>query len=299
MEKYVVFHIEGGLGKNVAATAVLPAIKKKYKDRKLVVLASWPEIFLNNPHIHRIYRLGASPYFWDDYINKSDTIFLRREPYFETGHIMQKDSLIKTWHDMYGMEYTGKERPEIHMNMMQQGFQQQWRREKPILLLHTNGGPMGEGNQPIYSWSRDIPYNLAVEIVNKFGGQYHIIQVCKDPNQAIQHPSVEAIHRPMSNYELFSLLLVSAKRVLIDSCLQHAAAAFNLPSTVLWIGTKKQVFGYDLHNNITANKPKDFTKLPDSVYFDFQLGGLFHECPYMSPDEIFDVRKVLDEIEKF
>jgi ribosomal protein L4 len=37
----------------------------------------------------------------------------------------------------------------------------------------------------------------------------------------------------MSNYELFALLVASKKRVLIDSCLQHAAAAYKLASTVL------------------------------------------------------------------
>jgi hypothetical protein len=49
----------------------------------------------------------------------------------------------------------------------------------------------------------------------------------------------------MPNMELFSLLLVSQKRVLIDSCLQHAAAAaaLGLSSVVLWVGTSPKVFG--------------------------------------------------------
>jgi hypothetical protein len=34
--------------------------------------------------------------------------------------------------------------------------------------------------------------------------------------------------------ELFGLVAASEKRFLIDSCLQHAAAALNLPSTVFW-----------------------------------------------------------------
>ena len=54
----------------------------------------------------------------------------------------------------------------------------------------------------------------------------------------------------MSNFELFSLVRASAKRVLIDSCLQHAAAAYKLPSTVLWIGTHPEMFGYSMHTNM-------------------------------------------------
>ena len=47
MEKYIVWHIEGGLGKNVAATALLPSLAKKYKDRKIIIVASYPEVFLS------------------------------------------------------------------------------------------------------------------------------------------------------------------------------------------------------------------------------------------------------------
>jgi hypothetical protein len=54
--------------------------------------------------------------------------------------------------------------------------------------------------------------------------------------------------------ELFSMLTVSSKRFLIDSSLQHAAVAINLPSVVFWVGTSPQVFGYDMHTNIVAKQ---------------------------------------------
>ena len=38
--KFLVWHIEGGLGKNIAATALIPAIAKKYRSRRLVIVAS-------------------------------------------------------------------------------------------------------------------------------------------------------------------------------------------------------------------------------------------------------------------
>ena len=43
-EKYLVFHVEGGLGKNVASTAVVTHLKKKYNDRKIIVVCSYPEV---------------------------------------------------------------------------------------------------------------------------------------------------------------------------------------------------------------------------------------------------------------
>jgi ADP-heptose:LPS heptosyltransferase len=62
-DKYLVWHIEGGLGKNIAATSLISSIKKKYPDRKLIMVASYPEIFLNFPDIERVYPVGNTPYF--------------------------------------------------------------------------------------------------------------------------------------------------------------------------------------------------------------------------------------------
>jgi ADP-heptose:LPS heptosyltransferase len=299
MDKFVIFHVEGGLGKNVASTAILKNIYKKYPDRKLIVVCSFPEIFLNNPYIHRVYRLGVSPYFWDDYINGKDTIVLRREPYFESSHMMQQSPLVETWHKMYELPFTRKDDlPELYLNMTQNEMHKQWQRSRPIMLLHTNGGPIMDG-QPIYSWTRDMPKNVIEALVQQFGQQYHIIQICKHESQSVNHPAVETITRQMSNTELFTLLKVTAKRVLIDSCLQHAAAAFNLPSVVLWIGTHPKMFGYDIHKNIEAKPPIGNTKRIDSLYFDYALDGQFHECPYNSQDEMFDVTQIINEVNKF
>jgi hypothetical protein len=57
-EKYIVWHIEGGLGKNVAATALLSSLQETYSDRKIVVVASYPEVFLNHPAAYRVYKMG-------------------------------------------------------------------------------------------------------------------------------------------------------------------------------------------------------------------------------------------------
>jgi hypothetical protein len=105
MEKYIVWHIEGGLGKNVAATALLPSLAKKYSDRKIVVVASYPEIFLNHPDAFRVYRVGLTPYFYEDYILGKDTLVFRHEPYFQTGHILKQKHLVENWCELLGIKY--------------------------------------------------------------------------------------------------------------------------------------------------------------------------------------------------
>ena len=93
--KFLVWHIEGGLGKNIAATALLPDIAKQYKTRKIVVVASYPEVFLNHPDVHRVYRVGMTAYFYEDYILNKDTLVFRHEPYFQTGHILKQKHLVE------------------------------------------------------------------------------------------------------------------------------------------------------------------------------------------------------------
>ena len=105
---------------------------------------------------------------------------------------------------------------------------------------------------------------------------------------------MEAFFESMSNMELFSLLAYSQKRILIDSCLQHASAAMGLQSTVLWVGTSPIVFGYNLHNNIIATLPTT-VKLPDSYLFDYNFNGTVHECP-MFDTNIFEINEIIESL---
>ena len=291
MEKYSIFHLEGGLGKHVAATAVAKAIKNNHPDRKLIIICAYPEIFLNLEFVDRVYRIGNTPYFYKDYIDNKDSLIFKHEPYFTTEHIHKTMQLIPNWIKLYGMQYNG-ETPELRFNIRQEQWaNRKWARERPVLLLHTNGGPLAQ--QPyIYSWTRDIPFNVSQELVNYYKNDYHIIQICRDEAQVIEGVN-EAHFENMTNMELLYSLKVSSKRIFLDSCLQHGAAALGLPSTVLWLGTSPNIFGYGIHNNIQG-KIEDNVKLPDSYLFDYNFEGQLHECPIMDLTNVFDVRQIIE-----
>lgn len=286
--KFLVWHIEGGLGKNIAATALLPDIAKQYKTRKIVVVASYPEVFLNHPDVHRVYRVGMTAYFYEDYILNKDTLVFRHEPYFQTGHILKQKHLVQNWAELLGVSYK-KQLPNLHLNMMQKRLPNIWQRQKPILLIQTNGG-LFQGQALDYAWTRDMPIELANYIVEKIGKDYHVIQITRENSPQI--PGVEVVNYPMSNMELFGLVAASERRFLIDSCLQHAAAALNLPSTVFWVGTSPKNFGYEMHTNIESLPPKGNTKLIDAYLFDYSFDGQLHECPYQDLSEMFDMNAI-------
>lgn len=284
-EKYFIWHIQGGLGKNIAATALCKDIKDSYPDRKLIMVVSYPEIFLNNPYIDRVYNLGQAPYFYQDYIENKDVIISRHEPYNQTGHITKTKHLIENWCDLLNIKYT-EQQPAIFVNFVQRQLIGIWKRPRPTMVIQTGGGPV-QGQKYSYSWTRDMPEDVARTIVNKFKDQYHIFQITRPDGYYLE--GVERIDQPVSNLELFAILVDAQKRVLIDSCLQHAAAAFKLPATVFWIGTSPTVFGYKLHNNIVASIPKKANQLIGSYLFDYQFENNIHECPYMELKDMFDL----------
>jgi hypothetical protein len=290
-DKYVVWHIEGGLGKNIAATALIEDVNKRYPDRKLIMVVSYPEIFLNNPHIHRVYRVGMTSYFYDDYIKGKDTIIFRHEPYFQSDHIMKKKHLIHNWCDLMDVKYT-EQLPKFYPNAVQKNLVHQFMREKPILLIQTNGGALN--STAPYSWTRDMPFYVALAVAERYANTHHIIQITR-PNTPLI-PGAEQFFQQMTNFEQFSMLAASDKRILIDSSLQHAAAGMGLKSTVLWIGTSPINFGYKVHNNIVANPPKGSNKLIDSYIFDYSFDGPAHECPYSDVKEMFSVNEILRSI---
>ncbi len=294
-EKYLIWHVQGGLGKNVAATSLVSHLRTKYIDRKIIIVASWPEVWMNHPMVDRLFHLGNTPHFYDDYIHNKDSIVFKHEAYNQTAHLNHSQHLIHNWCDLMDLEYEDNEKfhPKVILNYAQQQLTQRWIRQKPTMVLHTNGGPMEQKFS--YNWSRDLPPELSQEIVNAFADRFHIFHVCRKDSSILQ--GVERIDEPMGNIELFSILATSTSRVLIDSCLQHAAVAFQLPSTVLWIGTSPKVFGYDFHNNVLAKNPVVANQRLNSYMFDYDFSSNLHECPYTTFTEIFEPQIVIRNIE--
>jgi|TARA_R100000152_G_C6778707_1_gene209580 hypothetical protein len=291
-----IFHIEGGIGKNVAATAVVSAYKKANPKRKIIVVSAWPEVWIKNPDIARFYAIGNTPYFYQDVIRGKDVEVFPQDPYKTTDHITKKGHLIKNWCKMVGVKHNG-EKPILNFNFREveegRAYVSQFADGRPTLLFQPFGGPGPDHQQHPYSWTRDMHPNQAQELINKLASQYNIIHVCYE-----FHPRLENCHRfdkIIGKKALFSMLAHSDRRLLIDSSLQHAAAALKLKSTVLWVATEPAVFGYKIHNNITTKAEYKNGHI-DSYLFDYDFTGVIHQCPFNSQDELHDVDAIIKSI---
>lgn len=286
----IIFQIDGGIGKNVAATAVCKAIKTQYPSDKLIVITGYPEVYLCNPHVDKALNFNNLNYFYQDQIEGQKVKMMLHNPYLETDFIAENGHLIKVWCEMFGIKYNG-ELPELFINNREQTFfTNQFGSQKPILVIQSNGGGRDQPNK--YSWTRDLPIATAQKVVNAFTQEYHVIHIRREDQLPLQNTTpIQKDTRALA-----VLISISAKRLLIDSFAQHTAAALNKPSVVCWIGNTPIQFGYDIHTNIIANPPTIRPELRHSVFSRYNISGQPTEFPYNNEAEIFDAHKIIEAL---
>jgi FkbM family methyltransferase len=284
----IIFQIDGGIGKSIVATAVCRAIKTQFPNDELLVITGYPEVFLCNPHVDRTFNFNTLNYFYQDHIAGHQVKMMLHNPYLETDFIGINGHLIEVWCRMFGIRYNG-EMPELFLTNRELNFYaHNFRSEKPILLMQTNGGG---GNQPNkYSWARDLPMSVAQKVVYAFANEYNVVHMRREDQLPLQ--GATPVHADFR--ALCVLIVMSTKRLFIDSFAQHAAAALGKPSTVCWIGNTPLQFGYALHTNVIAHAPTIKPELKFSVFSKYNIAGNATEFPYNSENEIFNADQIIE-----
>lgn len=285
----IIFQINGGIGKVIAGTAICASIKSKYPDDKLIVVSGYPEVFLGNPHVDRAYAFGQQQYFYQEYIEKDEILVFAHDPYLEAKHIKCEEHLIETWCKLYDLPVI-KTVGELFLTKREIDFYSaKYTSNKPMLLMQTNGGAPSDIK---YSWARDIPSYVVENVVYKFKDDYNIVHIRRD-----DQPQYDGTFGVSDNFRgLLVLIHLSDKRLLMDSFGQHAAAALNKPSTVLWICNKPNVFGYEMHTNIQANQETIVPELRNSYLNKYNISGEPVEFPYNAETEMFSVDQIIKSI---
>lgn len=286
----IIFNIEGGLGKSIIATAVCEAIKKKYPKDNLIVLTSYPEVFICNPNVDKCFNHNNITYFYKDFIENKKVKMMLHNPYNETNFIKQSEHLIETWCAMFDIPFSN-EQPQIYLTDREIKFySNKFNSDKPIFVLQTNGG--GANQEIKYSWARDIPFDLAQNIVDEFRSEYNIFHIRRDN----QLPLNNTIPVTADFRALAVLIKISSKRLFIDSFSQHTAKALGLNSVVTWVANKPSQFGYENNINIVANPETITPELKGSVFNKYQIDGNLIEFPYNSENEIFNLDEIINAV---
>jgi hypothetical protein len=284
--EFIVFSVSGGIGKNVIATSVARAINEQYPDRKIIILTAHPDIWINNPRIFKVIQFGQTAYFYDDYIKDKNTLIFTHDPYGSTDAIYRTKPLSQVWCELCGVEWKG-EKPELYFTELERDqLFHTINKTGPILLIQPFGGAQTHHK---YSWMRDIPPVLAQRIVDEFKNDYRIIQI-KREDQLLLNGAEFLTANPRN---LALALMLSDKRIFIDSFMQHAAAALGLPSSVFWIGNSSLTFGYNIHQNIVTSFEVGSTRNSLFDPFDIQGDPIQLATP---PSSLFNTESVISAL---
>lgn len=287
---YSIFHIEGGIGKNILATAVVSSLKKSDPERQIILVSAWPQVWFNNPDVYQIYPMGQVANFYKNFILNQDCKVFRQDPYHHQDYILNKKHLIDVWCELVGAKNDGLG-PKLYFSPLElESIRNKMLTNvtKPIFLLHTNGG--GANGRP-YSWYRDLPVSNAIDIVNYFKNDYHIYQIGYE-----KQPVIAGCHKlTLETREILAAPLFSKKRLFIDSFSQHAAKAFGQQSIVCWIGNKPEILGYDSHINVFPEAKPKFDTLHSSYLDDADISGNPIQFPY-DKLKIFNSEEIINKL---
>ena len=288
----VIFHIEGGLGKHIMSTAILKVIRKAHSNDTIHVVCTYPDVFKHNPAVDHVHQNGQHGAFYQNYIkgNETNTKLYYSDPYTHSDFILEQDHLLKIWCKQWGLTYNG-EQPQIYLTQAEVDyFTPFYKTDKPILALQTNGGPVGQVFN--YAWTRDLPDPVVRTVIEEFKNTHTIVHI-KRNDQKIYPDTLQAL----DGFRSIAILLQMAdKRLLVDSFAQHLAACFNLKSTVCWIATKPEMFGYPENENIVANPFTIEPNFPNNLYQPFSLSQDVTSCPYSKLEEIFNTETIIKSL---
>lgn len=288
----VIFHIEGGLGKHIMATAILKVIRKAHPKDTVHVVCTYPDVFKHNPAVDLVHHNGQHGPFYKEYIRgrEANCKVYYTDPYTHSDFILEQDHLYNIWCRQWGLQYNG-EKPEIYLTQSEiEYFTPFYQTGKPVLAIQPNGGPSSQGFN--YSWTRDIPEQTVNRVIQEFKDSHTIVHI-KTPQQK-QYP--DTLHALDGFRSIAILLQLADKRLLIDSFSQHLAAAFQLSSTVCWVTTRPEQFGYEMHNNIQANPFTLQPDFPNNLYQPFALAQDISSCPYQKLEDVFNDEQIIKSL---
>ena len=281
----ILLGIEGGIGKGIAATGAVRLAHEA--GHEVDVMTAHPSVWEGNPHVDKVWDWQRVEYLGEAIKVYDRVIF--DDPYRHTKFLLDGCDLTCTYNYMLN-KICESVKPEVYLNKAEHMYVQALLKdiEKPIFVVQTNGG-----SEAGYAWPRDLPLEEAVEILQPFTEDYEIIHL-RGPNQL----EIEGIKHvaELNLRQSLVVLAMSEKRLLIDSVYQHAAAALDLPSTVLWVMTEVEKFGYEMHTNIQCNEPE----LKNMDRLDSMFKGLWNStdaCPFGPDQKIFDTEKIIESLE--
>ena len=246
MNTYV---IEGGIGKCVSFSALLPNLKKK---SDIQIYTPYIDVFANNPDVKLV--LEQTLPIQDPRIMASDNIYYC-EPY-KSNFQFGKQHIIESYCEHYGVEFDKSMKPKMYSEHYKKDVNK-WLSDNDIgkyILVQFSGGQPKAGFNANNQYTNINPNRnyqpfLAQQVINMLLEEYKDTTIinCVLPNE----PHYEGTIRCDLHFAQIHELLKGAEGFIsIDSCLQHFSASTEKHGVVIWGSTRWTQFGYSHNKNL-------------------------------------------------
>lgn len=261
-------NVDGGLGKNVMLTALMPIIATKYDE--IYVISPYFDIFKACSYVTDAFPPMQGT-LYQELCLADDCDVLYAEPYNNRNFIKKKCHLFEAWLEEMRIEKPENFNPmdltpcidriEEEFPAIKQIVEQRKNEIKKYIIVQFCGGQSPLSPQ-VDDKGNPIPYNDRQEAIkrNYYKGQELINKLReKYPDCAVIHyalpnePSYEGTIKLEMPYLGYHLLAADAEKVVCtDSSLQHLSTGVCKDVTVIWGETRPENFGWNSNKNICA-----------------------------------------------
>jgi len=281
------YAVDGGIGKHVMFTSMIPALVKKSKQKMINIVTPYPDVYIGIEGIQYVF-LPEQQDSAEFKMSTSDLIF--REPYRGNFKLKGDKHLCYYWSKELGISYDPKAKPlppKIQDEELISRINSIKEEVGKYILVQFTGGQSPIGWNPDSQYQigqmhiqRNYPYEFANLLVDKIKAKYPECTII-DYSLPNEHPGYRNAIRLDLPYIAYSALCKDAFAIIcIDSSLSHFAASQRKQAIVLYGGIPSWQFGWDSNINLTNYDGKDEFNPFDPYYISI------------------DTNKVLEELEK-
>jgi len=308
--KRIIFIADGGIGKTICSTAVVKRLAESFPDKKIIVMTGYPDIFLYNPNVYKVFNFGNPLYFYDDYVNDSSFV-IKVEPYTDYSYMFESTHLIDSWCKMIGLERNNAVPEMFFMDNELEAANAYVKKvtgdgKKKFIMFQWIGGIVPQNKEEMAGIDalsrmhrRSIPKSVAQKVSNKLVSRDYVVGVVQHENfPEIQ--GAERLYFPNTPVRgVIALLKYAEGFIGIDSFIHHASMVFNTPGVVIWGGTSPKKLGYEQHTNLVPKAlcETPFCHRPDSYVFDSTSIGSIWNCPYNTKCLQYDADDIIKAYE--
>ena len=241
--------VEGGVGKCVAFTSLIPKLRKK---SEVQIYTPYIDCFAGNPNVKL--ALEESLPLQDPRIMASDNIYYS-EPY-KSNFQFGKQHLIESYCELHNVEFDKSIKPKIYTDRHKDSVKE-WLDKNEIkkyILIQFSGG------QPKWNYADNVQYQninpnrnyqpfLAQQLVNMLLEEYKDTTIinCVLPNEPHYQGTIRC---DLHWSQIHEMLKGSEGFISIDSCLNHFSASAEKHGVVIWGSTRWTQFGYSHNKNL-------------------------------------------------